>query len=519
MALKKSLVYLLAILAVATFFRLWQLDSIPPGLYPDVALNGNEALDSLKTGEFKVFYPENNGREGLMMWLIAFSFKIFGVSVWSIKIVAALAGILTVLGLYLLVQELFQNTKYKIQNTKYLALLASFFLAASFWHTLFSRIGFRAILLPLVSVFAFYFLFKGFNTKKIWPFLVSGVFFGLGFYTYSSYRLIILLLPLLLVCLLFFKKDRKMLLVISYWLLVIFLVALPLGLYFLSHPQDFLSRMTGVSIFSQENPLVAFGKSLVSHLAMFNFSGDPNWRHNFAGSPMLPWPLGILFLIGVIISIREIFLAVKNKNHQQLMVPVFLVGWFFVMLLPGVLTFEGIPHALRVIGVIPVVYIFVALAAVRLYEGWQDVLTAYRNEKYEHPRAKIKGFSILAPILAKNRNSLTIISLIFLLLIGSSEFNKYFFVWAKNPNVEGAFTKNYVEIGERLNALPDNVQKYVIVNEGGVPVPFPDGLAMPAQTPMFIEKTRYGEPRATYLKPEELDKIKPEENSTIIFLK
>jgi predicted membrane-bound mannosyltransferase len=62
MTAKKEIVFLLVILAIASFFRLWKLDSIPPGLYPDVAINGNDALDSLKTGTFKVFYPENNGR-------------------------------------------------------------------------------------------------------------------------------------------------------------------------------------------------------------------------------------------------------------------------------------------------------------------------------------------------------------------------------------------------------------------------------------------------------------------------
>ena len=103
----KAIIFLLVILAIAAFFRLWQLDSVPPGLYPDVAINGNEAINSLKTGNFKVFYPENNGREGLMMWLVALSFSIFGVSIWSIKIVAAIIGILTVLGVYLLTKELF----------------------------------------------------------------------------------------------------------------------------------------------------------------------------------------------------------------------------------------------------------------------------------------------------------------------------------------------------------------------------------------------------------------------------
>ena len=209
---KKNLLFLLIILAVATFFRLWQLNSIPPGLYPDVAMNGNDAIETLRTappaGGFKVFYPDNNGREGLMMWLIALSFSIFGISVWSIKIVAAIIGILTVLGLYLLTKELFSKSAEK--SSRQIALLASFFLAISFWHVNYSRLGFRAILLPFVLVFGFYFLFKGFRTKKLLLLVIAGIFFGLGFYTYISYRFIVLLLPIILICwLLVYSKNIR----------------------------------------------------------------------------------------------------------------------------------------------------------------------------------------------------------------------------------------------------------------------------------------------------------------------
>ena len=132
---RKALFVLIFILFIASFFRLWKINEIPPGLYPDVAINGNEALESLKTGNFKLFYPENNGREGLMMWLIALSFSIFGVSIWSIKIVAAIIGIFTVLGLYLLNKELFNNPTIQ-QSNNYRSnlefLFGYFFLAHQF---------------------------------------------------------------------------------------------------------------------------------------------------------------------------------------------------------------------------------------------------------------------------------------------------------------------------------------------------------------------------------------------------
>jgi len=494
MTKNKGLVFLIIILAIASFFRLWQLDLIPPGLYPDEAINGNEAISN----PGKIFYPENNGREGLFINLIFLSFSIFGISIWALKIVPAIIGILTVFGLYLLVDELsFISTLRYARVTKEffnknVALLSSFFLATSFWHVNFSRIGFRGILVPFILVFAFYFLFRGFREKRIFPSIISGIFFGLGFYTYISYRFIVLLLPLVLFFWwLIYKKgslQKKYLsLVISHLSLVV-LITLPLGIYFLENPGDFIGRVTDVSIFAQQNPIKAFGESLIRHLAMFNFYGDFNWRHNFAGSPMLFWPIGILFLIGLFHSLRSIVLQSKRLNETLIFL--FLVLWLLIMLLPGILTYEGIPHALRTIGAIPVVYIFASLGSWKVYK-WFD-----KN--------------------VKNKKLLLFAAFLFLFTVGFLQFDKYFIKWAVRPETEDAFSKDYVQIGNYLNSLPPETPKYVIVNMSGVPVPYPDGIPMPAQTVMFIENIKYGQPRAIYLLPENLDQIEINTKTFII---
>jgi 4-amino-4-deoxy-L-arabinose transferase-like glycosyltransferase len=480
---KKTLFLLIVILVIAAFFRMWKLNEIPPGLYPDVALNGTQAFEALKTGNFKLFYPENNGREGLIMWLIALSFWIFGVSIWSIKIVAAIFGTLTILGLFLLVKELFDNEN--------LALLASFFLATSFSHTLFSRIGFRAILLPFFLVFSFYFLFKGFKRWKIRDFIIAGIFFGLGFYTYISFRFAVLILPSVLIPhWLIYKKpivhiqegqSKNFLLSAFYFLLTTFIVALPIGLYFLKHPLDLIGRATPISIFAAKNPLKELVKSLVIHLGMFNFYGDANWRHNFAKSPMFPPVLGILFIIGIVLSLREILKKYnyQNKNYKLLSIFYFLLSTFFVMLLPGILTREGIPHFLRTMGVIPVVYIFVALGFCSIY-NWLN-----KNQKH--------------------RTLLLAAVFLFLIAIGITEFNKYFNLWAKNPEVPRAYEKGYLDMGNFLNSLPEETQKYVIVNDFSSPL---YGISIPGQSLMFVELSNFGRLRSIYLKAEDLNQIK-----------
>ncbi len=510
----KVVLFLLIILIIASFFRLWQLDTIPPGLYPDEAINGNEAI--LNPGQ--IFYPENNGREGLFINLISLSFLIFGISIWSLKIVPAVIGILTILGLYLLTKELFSTNNPTIQqsnNPTIIALLSSFFLAISFWHVNFSRIDFRAILLPFVLVFAFYFLFRAFRKKSLSDFSFSGIFWGLGFYTYISYRLAILVLAVVLVLKLieYFRENkiqfnfkwafRKFYLKDSWWkinifLFIIILVALPIGIYFLQNPQDFISRAGPISVFAQDNSVKAFFISFISHLGMFNFYGDSNWRHNFAGSPQLLWPIGILFLIGIGFSIKKIIESIQNRDYPLFPIPYFfLLAWFFIMLFPGILTFEGIPHALRVIGVIPVVYIFTGMGGWLLYE-W----AAHGEPRLWRGKKIIQYKKLFFALCA-----------LFLVFVTLTSFNKYFFDWAKNPEVEGAFSKNYVKIGNYLNSLPPETQTYVIVNEPGVLL---YGISIPAQTPMFIETIKFGQPRSVYVKAEDLDQIKTDQEKTVI---
>lgn len=509
---KKEIILLLLILTIASFFRLWHLNSIPPGLYPDVAMNGNNAIEAMKTGDYKIFYPENNGREGLFINLQALSLKIFGIHIWSLKIVAALIGILTVLGLYLLTKELFL----KNHNSKIIALLSALFLATSFWHVNFSRIGFRAIMVPFCLVWSFYFLFKIINTdsenKKtnillaiLYP-LLAGFFFGLGFHTYIAFRIavIILIVPIIWMILNFLKKGglknislwiniyfKKRYWQYDLWILAIILTALPIGLYFLHNPQDFMGRAGGVSVFSQPNPIKSVISSTIKTLGMFNIRGDFNWRHNFSGSPELLWPIGILFLVGIIFSLKKLLKSKKEKNWSLFTVYCFLFVWFIAMLLPEILTYEGIPHALRAIGVIPVAYIFAGFGAYLVY-------------KFLYRFVELK----------KLKKSLLLVAcFLFLFACGYAEYNKYFINWANQPDVKAAFAQNYVDIGNYLNALPPEINKYIIVNHGGVLV---NNIPIPAQTIIFVENSKRKTQSAKYLLPEELDEIMPATKLVVI---
>src|SRR3989338_5566858 len=113
-------IILVLILLLAGFLRFYQLTTTPPGLYPDEAMNGNNALEALSKCQniemlkcfdgFKVYYPENNVREGLFINIQAFFLKFFGLNEpWVLRLPSAIFGTLTVLGIFFLARELFST--------------------------------------------------------------------------------------------------------------------------------------------------------------------------------------------------------------------------------------------------------------------------------------------------------------------------------------------------------------------------------------------------------------------------
>lgn len=500
---KYNILFLVVILALAIFFRLYQIKTVPPGLYPDEAMNGNNAVEALGDGSMgsflqnaKVFYPENNGREGLFINIQALSVKFFGNEPWALRLVSAIFGILTVLGLYFLTKTLFEKES--------IALFASFFLATSFWHINFSRIGFRAIMAPCFLVWSLFLLFKLLDQVKnnfqsaswrtisnfqiIFSSLISGTVFGIGLHSYIAYRAApLLLIPPFII----FLKNRNFKPII-FFIIGAALSASPLLFYFYNNPQDFFGRAAQVSIFSSESPLLELGKNTAKTLGMFFWRGDMNWRHNLAGAPELWWPVSILFLFGLLISAKKIFTRSTQKANYCLM-----ITWFFVMLLPAVISSEGLPHALRAIIVIPVVMIFSALGLWWLIE---KIVKLIENYIVKSPESAVQ--------LNRIKKESSILLLAFFIVVSVNTFNQYFLRWAGNPYTADAFSDNYVKLGNYLRYVPQNVKKYIIINADGVYV---RNFPMPSQTVMFISDTfspaKQNGKNIFYITPDNLDKI------------
>jgi hypothetical protein len=462
-----------AIVLAALFLRVYKIDSIPAGIYPDESVNGTDALLANETGDYKLFYTNNNGREGLFINLISVSTRIFGNTIFGLKFWSMLLGTLTVLGIYLLVKELFRSHRS--------GLIAAFLMAFSFWAINFSRISFRAICIPFILTFSFYFVFRGLRTKRYLDFILAGLIFGLGLHTYIAFRVAPLILVIILAALLIVKKHFireywKYILVFS---IAIFISAAPMLYDFAKHSDHFQSRSASISVFSPAvnhgHLLATLGKSIVLSLAKYNFYGDQNWRHNYPPYPILNPIVGIAFLVGIIyLFVKAIHLLYLRFKHdvrdEKLVIYIFLLGWFFAMLLPEMLTEEGLPHALRSIGTMPVVFIIATIPFLWILG-----------------RAVKSGYFF--------RASMASLFIFIFLFIGLWDPIKYFVFWANNPNQHGQFTESYKNIATYLNSLPPDTNKYVFANGSGQEME--DGLPVSAHVVKYLT---YGKSQVTYLK-------------------
>ena len=490
---------LLIVLIIAIFFRFYNLNVTPPGLYPDEAMDGTNAQEALATGNFKVFYPENNGREGLFINIEALFLKIFNANEpWVLRSVSAIFGFLTILGIYLLVQYIFRKKPY----AHLAAFLPAFFTAISFWHVNFSRIGFRAIMAPAFMVWGLYLLIVALETlreseinnkKLIWISIVGGLVYGLGMHSYIAYRAtpLIIIFAFLLYRWIYKINFKKLLLSFVLYVAASLIVFAPLGIYFLKNPADFFGRTSELSITASASPLKDLALNTIKTLGMFDVHGDWNWRHNFSGAPELYWFVGIFFIIGLLSLVPKISRNIDPNDNREFKFLWIISGiWFVTAMLPVVISNEGIPHALRAILMIPPAYIFAGLGSL-----------AFINF-----------------ISSKCRPSIIYVSLVVIgIALIAQAYVMYFILWANNPNVSDAFNERYVLIARQLNELPQQIKKYVVVNAGGVLV---RGIPMPSQTIMFITDTftsdKQKEKNIYYILPDQEKSI--DKNSVVFYM-
>jgi hypothetical protein len=425
---------LAAIVLLAAFFRLYRIDSLPPGDGYDPAYYGVDALEFLRGTPLSIMLPPN--REPLFSYLVTVNFLLFGASATTIHLTSALVGLLTVPAVYLAAEALLANQEGALKS--WIGPAAALMVAISYWHLNWSRYGVRAILVPLCVAVTFTFLWRGLRTGAFHSFLLCGVSLGLSMYTYQAARLLPVLVIFGFVTAVWergaiTKRDWLHLIVVVGVALLVFA---PLGLHFATDPTSFSHRIEEALVVQEERSATSNLQAVVDQtldaLLAFSFVGDGTPYSTIPGRPSLNPFFSALFLLGIGISLRRI-----GKPRY-----LFLLSSLVVMTVPAMLAGKG-PTAKRAIGALPAVATLIAVG------GLAPLATLQRRLGDRSPawarRLKAAWGVVVVCGFAYS---------------GIVTYRDYFIRWASNPNLPTHFEAGISAIGDYMRDLPPGEQVY-----------------------------------------------------------
>ena len=356
---KRHLFGILLVLLVASFLRLWALPDLPNGLHYDLAANVIITRQIASGESFPLFITAYTGKEVLFFYWAALWMNLLGGAAWAIKLAAAGIGVLTVAATYTAARAVTHGQRY----SSHIALFAAAWLAVAFPHVLLSRYGFRAIAQPLLEMLTVAALWHGWRTNKLRWFIAGGLCLGLTGYTYLAARLFPIPLALAFIGLVLWaarEARRRRVAQIGLVTLVAALTFAPLGVFFITHPDTFGTRISQVAASTTQDALNGIWLCLKG--LVIPGAGDPYIRFNLPGRPVLDIIFALLAAVGLV----SLLLQRTAKDWQRAGQLILLIAPL-VMLLPSALaTSEITPSNLRLVGIYPFLALLVGLGTVEL---------------------------------------------------------------------------------------------------------------------------------------------------------
>ena len=329
-----------AVLLIAAFLRIFAFQDVPPGLSQDEVLNAG-IVGQIRGGYHAWFFRDGFGHEPLYHYFSVPFQAALGDNVLSIRLPAVALGlILVALTMRWARREFGAGT----------AVVAGLGLAISWWPIIFSRVGLRPILEPVLLVLAAWF----------WPKrpLLSGLFLGLSLYSYTGAR-VVFLMPLLFAIYWYVtqkgnrKNETNLGLPAIKVLLIAVLVAAPMFLTLWADPtlQQRVDQLAGPLEALQEGDATPILESGIATLGVFNFTGDPRWTYSLPNRPLFDWGTAVLFYAGLLIVLW----------HWRQPRVAYVLIWLGVTLIPSAVTPQS-PSTVRLVGAMPVIYLMPGLA-------------------------------------------------------------------------------------------------------------------------------------------------------------
>ncbi|WP_420631978.1 ArnT family glycosyltransferase [Candidatus Leptofilum sp.] len=348
-----------AVLLIAATFRLILLHDVPPGLAQDEVLNA-DIVQFIRGGTHALFFREGFGHEPLYHYFSVPFQLLLGDNVLSIRLPAVTLGLLLVALTLRWAKRAFGVGT---------AVLTGIGLAISWWPIVFSRVGIRPILEPVLLL-----VFAWFWPKRPW---LAGLFLGLSVYSYTGAR-VVFAIPVLLAVYFFLAQKHtewrnEQIKAALLTLGVSLLVALPLFLTLRADPtlQQRVDQLLGPLEALQNGDFQPIWQTTVQTLGVFSFTGDPRWTYSLPGRPLFDWGTAVFFYAGLCIVLWRW----RQPRYA------FVLIWLGVGLIPSAVTPQA-PSTVRLVGALPVVYLLPALAGTAVYQrlrqqklaSWQTIV-------------------------------------------------------------------------------------------------------------------------------------------------
>lgn len=355
--LRLEVVLFCIVLAVGALFRLYKIESIPAGLNHDAAWEGLYAVRINQGIHYEPFVAccGSFGRETMFFYVIAFFQQIAGVTALAIELASTTGGVATLVVFYLLVRKLFGPR---------VALVAMLLLAVSGWHLTFSRVGWRAILVPFFEALAVYLLLVAIDSRKLVFYVLAGIALGLSLDTYEAARMIPVGVAIFLVYLAITNRDslRTQIAGLVGYAAAAVIAFAPLGWYILHHWDAYSGRSRGLWVghqIKEAGSIEPLLRNLFDGVLIFNYRAHGD--DFFINDPLLDLPISIFFVLGLVYSLTRL----RERSHVVLLI------LLAVSLTNGLLS---VPNGNRGIGaVIPVM----AYAGLFLVVAWRWLVEAY----------------------------------------------------------------------------------------------------------------------------------------------
>lgn len=360
---------------LAVFFRFHQLTLVPPEMVSDHAEKLLDVYDVLQ-GQTSVYFPRNTGREPLQMYLTAAAAQLFntGVSFLSLKLGTVIAGLVMLVYMYLLGEEV---------GNRWVGLLALVLTGIAYWPNVLARVALRFILYPALVAPTLYYLLRGIRRSRRNDFILAGVALGIGLHGYTPFRIVPFLVVVAVGLYLLHRQSAGVRKQTIIWLgllaLVSLVVFLPLLRYAIDHPEAFSYRAFS-RLGTVERPLPGpawqiFLANLWDALAMLNWSAGNIWVIGLPNYPALDTVSATFFLLGVVLLLVRFL---RRRNWLDL----FLLLAVPILMLPSILSLafpDENPALNRAGGAMVMVFLIVALALEGLLRGLASKIDSPRG--------------------------------------------------------------------------------------------------------------------------------------------